>query len=97
MSLPATVWISAAVRLSGLVGGVEGSCKDPARHRTWWSNVNGDSGGVKATGLAATVEVVHSEAAIGLEINTLAGRDSVDSSGLAAGAIRLLVNGALVP
>jgi Ca2+-binding RTX toxin-like protein len=61
-------------------------------------NVNGDSGGVKASGLAATVEVLHAEAAKDrLEINTLTGRDTVDSGGLAAGAIQLLVNGVLVP
>ncbi len=61
-------------------------------------NVNGDAGGIKASGLAATVKVLHSEAANDrLEINTLAGRDTVDSGGLAAGAIQLLVNGVLVP
>ena len=61
-------------------------------------DVNGDAGGVKASGLAATVEVLHSEAANDrLEINTLAGRDTVDSSGLAAGAIQLLVNGVPAP
>jgi hypothetical protein len=32
-----------------------------------------------------------------LEINTLAGRDTVDSGGLAAGAIQLFVDGVLVP
>jgi len=61
-------------------------------------NVAGDAGGVKASGLAATVEVLHSEAANDrLEINALAGSDKVDSSGLAAGAIQLLVNGVPVP
>src|SRR5206468_6578882 len=61
-------------------------------------NVNGDAGGVKVSGLAATTKILHSEAASDrLEINTLAGRDTVDSSGLAAGAIQLFVNGALVP
>jgi hypothetical protein len=61
-------------------------------------NVNGDAGGVKASGLAATVEVLHSEAANDrLEINTLDGTDSVDSSGLAAGVIQLFVDGVLVP
>jgi hypothetical protein len=53
---------------------------------------------VKASGLAATVEVLHSEAANDrLEINTLDGPDSVDSSGLAAGVIQLFVDGVLVP
>ncbi len=61
-------------------------------------NVNGDAGGVKVSGLAASVKIVNAEAANDrLEINTLAGRDGVDFSGLAAGAIQLLVNGALVP
>jgi hypothetical protein len=60
--------------------------------------VNGDAGGVKASGLAATVGILHSEAANDrLEVNTLAGVDAVDSGGLAAGAIQLLVNGVIVP
>ena len=60
--------------------------------------VTGDAGGVKASGLAATVGVLHSEGASDrLEINTLAGTDIVDSGGLAAGAIQVLVDGALVP
>ena len=60
--------------------------------------VNGDAGRVKVSGLAATVAVLHSEAANDrLEINTLAGRDTVDSGGLAAGAIQLFVDGVLVP
>lgn len=60
--------------------------------------VNGDAGGVKASGLHAGVEVLHAEAANDrLEINTLDGRDTVDSAGLAAGAIQLFVDGALVP
>jgi hypothetical protein len=61
-------------------------------------NVNGDAGGVKVSGLAATVEVLHADVANDrLEINTLAGRDAVDSSGLAAGALQLFVDGLLVP
>jgi hypothetical protein len=60
--------------------------------------VNGDAGGVKASGLAATVKIVHSEAANDrLEVNTLDGKNTVDSAGLAAGAIKLFVNGTLVP
>jgi Ca2+-binding RTX toxin-like protein len=56
--------------------------------------VNGDAGGVKVSGLAATVGVLHPEVANDrLEINTLDGRDAVDSSGLAAGAIQLFVDG----
>jgi Ca2+-binding RTX toxin-like protein len=60
--------------------------------------VNGDAEGVKASGLAASIVILHPEAANDrLEINTLAGRDAVDSSGLAAGAIQLLVDGIPVP
>jgi Ca2+-binding RTX toxin-like protein len=61
-------------------------------------DVQGDAGGVKVSGLSATVAVLHSEVANDrLEINTLAGSDAVDSSGLAAGAIQLLVDGIPVP
>jgi Ca2+-binding RTX toxin-like protein len=60
-------------------------------------DVNGDAARVKASGLAATVGILHSEAANDrLEINTLAGQDAVSSGGLAAGAIRLFVDGLLV-
>lgn len=60
--------------------------------------VNGDAGGIKESGLAASVEVLHAEAANdSLEINTLAGRDSVDSRGLAPNTIKLAVNGVSVP
>jgi predicted lipoprotein with Yx(FWY)xxD motif/Ca2+-binding RTX toxin-like protein len=61
-------------------------------------NVNGDAGEVKVSGLAATVAIFHPEVANDrLEINTLDGRDSVDTAGLAAGAIQLFVDGVLVP
>ena len=59
--------------------------------------VRGDSGAVKVSGLVPTVNVLHSDAALdGLEIDTLGGTDSFTSAGLAAGAIRLFVDGALV-
>jgi Ca2+-binding RTX toxin-like protein len=58
--------------------------------------VSGDAGakgGVNVQGLPAIVAIFHSEIANdSLEIDTLAGNDSVDSSGLAAGAIKLLVS-----
>jgi Ca2+-binding RTX toxin-like protein len=61
-------------------------------------HVNGQAGEVKESGLAAGVEIRHADAASDrFEINTLAGRDTVDSSGLAAGAIQLFVNGAPTP
>ena len=60
--------------------------------------INGDAGGIKESGLAASVDIVHAEAASDrLEIATLAGRDTVDSSGLAPNSIQLLVNGAARP
>ena len=50
------------------------------------------------SGLAATVGILHPEFANDrLEINTLEGRDSVDSSDLAPGTIQLLVDGVPVP
>jgi Ca2+-binding RTX toxin-like protein len=61
-------------------------------------DVSGDAEVVKVNGPAASTEILHSEVANDrLEINTLAGADAVDSSGLAAGAIQLLVDGVLVP
>jgi hypothetical protein len=61
-------------------------------------NVSGDSADVKVSGLAATVQVLHTESANDrLEINTLGGTDTVDSVGLAAGTIKLVVNGVVVP
>jgi hypothetical protein len=60
-------------------------------------DVSSDAGIVKTGGLAATTQVLHSEVANDrLEINTLAGNDTVNSGALAAGAIRLLVDGLLV-
>jgi hypothetical protein len=63
------------------------------------NGTNGDddigvSGAVNVGGLAATVTVLHSEAANDrLEINTLAGADTVGTSKLTAGVIQLFVNG----
>ena len=60
--------------------------------------VSGDAADVTAKGLAPLVGILHTEAANDrLEINTLAGTDTVDSAGLAAGAIQLFVDGLLVP
>jgi RTX calcium-binding nonapeptide repeat (4 copies) len=59
--------------------------------------VNGDAGGVKVSGLVPTVNVLHSEFSNDrLEIETLAGTDTVKSAGQAAGAIQLFVDGVLV-
>ena len=60
--------------------------------------VFGDAGGVNVKGLAPAIGILRPEAANDrLEINTLGGTDTVDSAGLAAGAIQLFVDGALVP
>jgi RTX calcium-binding nonapeptide repeat (4 copies) len=60
--------------------------------------VTGDADGVKVSGLTPGVEILHPEVANDqLEINTLDGRDIVDSAGLSAGAIKLFVDEALVP
>jgi Ca2+-binding RTX toxin-like protein len=60
--------------------------------------VNGDADVVKASGLAASIVILHPEPVNDqLEINTLGGTDAVDSSDLAAGAIQLLVDGVVVP
>ena len=49
------------------------------------------------SGLATTTRVLHSEVANDrLEINTLAGSDTLNTIGLAAGAIRLFLDGLLV-
>jgi Ca2+-binding RTX toxin-like protein len=90
------------IDLAGTPGGAAG---DGQADRVVVNGTNGDdtidvSGNaevVKVSGLAAT-EILHSEVANDrLEINTLAGTDTVDSIGLAAGAIQLFVDGALVP
>ena len=60
-------------------------------------DVSGDSAEVKVSGLAPTVGILHPEARDELDVNTLAGTDTVDSSGLAAGVIQLFVDGVPVP
>ncbi len=90
------------VDLAGALGGAAG---DGAADRVVVNGTNGndaidvsgDAGEVKASGLAATVAILHPEVANDrLDVDTLAGRDTVSSVGLAAGAIQLFVNGALV-
>jgi Ca2+-binding RTX toxin-like protein len=61
-------------------------------------DVSGDANVVKVSGLAATTKILHSEAANDrLEVNTLAGADTVATVGLVPGSIQLFVNGVLVP
>ena len=101
--LAGTAVNTVGLNLAGTLGGGGG---DGASDRVVVNGTNGDdsitatgdaAGGVRVSGLATTVAILHAEAANDrLEINTLAGRDSVDSAHL-AGAIQLLVNGVLVP
>ncbi|HEU5215768.1 MAG TPA: calcium-binding protein [Gaiellaceae bacterium] len=60
-------------------------------------DIAGDAGSLSVGGLAATVNVLHTDGANDrLDVNTFGGKDSVESGGLAAGSIELFVNGALV-
>jgi Ca2+-binding RTX toxin-like protein len=101
--LSATDVTSLNVDLAGALGGTTGDGQSDrvvvnGTNGEDSINVNGDTDGVKISGLAPTVKILHSEAANDrLEINTLDGRDSVESAGLAAGAIQLFVDGVLVP
>ena len=90
------------VDLAGALGGASG---DNAGDRVIVNgtdgvdaiDVSGDASEVKVSGLAPTVAIFHPEVRNDrLEINTLAGTDRVDSSGLAAGAIQLFVDGVRV-
>jgi Ca2+-binding RTX toxin-like protein len=94
---------SVNVDLAGALGGVTG---DGAADRVVVNGTNGndaidvsgDASEVKVSGLAPTVAIFHAEAANDrLEVNTQAGNDTVNSVGLAAGAIQLFVDGVLVP
>jgi Ca2+-binding RTX toxin-like protein len=61
-------------------------------------DVSGDANVVKVSGLAPTIKILHPEVANDrLDVNTLAGRDTVGFVGLAAGAIQHFVDGALIP
>jgi Ca2+-binding RTX toxin-like protein len=91
------------VDLAGALGGATG---DGQADRVVVNGTNGDDAlrvigdatEVTAKGFAPLVAILHPEVANDrLEINTLAGTDSVESAGLAAGAIQLFVNGVLVP
>jgi Ca2+-binding RTX toxin-like protein len=91
------------VDLAGTLGGASG---DGQADRVVVNGTNGDdtirafgdATEVVAKGLDPTIGILHAEVANDrLEINTLAGSDTVDSVGLAAGAIQLFVDGLLVP
>jgi hypothetical protein len=90
------------IDLAGALGGAAGDGQpDQVVVNTPKGNdaidVNGDANGVEVSGLAATVNVLHSEAANDrLDIDTN-GASTVNSDGLAAGVIQLFVDGVLVP
>ena len=59
--------------------------------------IAGDAQSVTVSGLAATVTALHPQPNDRLDLETLGGRDSVDSAGLAARVIQLFVDSVLVP
>ena len=79
-----------------LAGSLGGSAGDGSADHVTVDGTNGNDSigvvsegcGVKVSGLAATVELLHAEAADRLDVETLAGLDTVDSAGLAAGSDR---------
>ena len=91
------------VDLAGTLGGATGDGQPDsvvvnATNNDDTIKVSGDATEVTAKGVAPLVAIFHPEAANDrLEINTPAGTDAVDSSGLAAGAIQLFEDGVLVP
>ena len=94
---------SVNVDLAGTLGGASGDGQPDrivvnATNGNDTIDVSGDAQVVKVSGLAPTIKILHPEAANDrLEINTLAGTDTVATIGLAAGAIQLFVDGIPVP
>ena len=94
---------SVNVDLAGTLGGASGDGQPDrivvnATNGNDAIDVSGDAGVVKVSGLAPTVKILHPEAANDrLDVNTLAGTDTVATIGLAVGAIQLFVDGTLVP
>jgi Ca2+-binding RTX toxin-like protein len=91
---------SVNIDLAGTPGGGDGQADTVVVNGTNGNDtvdVSGDADAVTVSGLAATIGVLHPEAANDrLQINTLAGTDTVDPDGLAAGVIQLFVDGVLV-
>jgi Ca2+-binding RTX toxin-like protein len=88
-----------------LAGALSGSAGDGQTDRVVVNGTNGNdaltvagsAGDVSVSGLAATVELLHAEAADQLDLETFAGIDTLDSVGLAAGTLQLFFDGVLVP
>jgi Ca2+-binding RTX toxin-like protein len=93
---------SVNIDLAGTLGGAAGDGQADrvvvnATNGNDTIQVSGDAEVAKVSGLATTTRVLHSEVANDrLEINTLAGSDTLNTIGLAAGAIRLFLDGLLV-
>ncbi|HSC49450.1 MAG TPA: hypothetical protein VLD16_04230 [Gaiellaceae bacterium] len=60
-------------------------------------DVSGDSGAVNVGGLDPRVAISHPEATDRLELDALQDNDTVNTAGLAAGAIQVFVDGGLLP
>jgi Ca2+-binding RTX toxin-like protein len=93
---------SVNIDLAGTLGGVagDGAADHVVVNATNGNDaidVSGDTQVVKVSGLAATTEILHSEASDRLDVNTLAGADTVGFAGLAAGSIQHFVDGVLIP
>jgi Ca2+-binding RTX toxin-like protein len=88
-----------------LAGALSGSAGDGQTDRVVVNGTNGNdaltvagsAGDVSVSGLAATVELLHAEAADQLDLETFAGIDTLDSVGLAAGTLQLFFDGVFVP
>jgi RTX calcium-binding nonapeptide repeat (4 copies) len=89
-----------------LAGTLDGSTGDGAADQVIVKATDGDdsinvsgnaASGVRVSGLAATVGILHPEATDRLDIDTLLGNDTVNAGGLTAGALQLLVDGLAFP
>jgi Ca2+-binding RTX toxin-like protein len=90
------------VELAGALGGTTGDGASDhvvvdATNGDDAIDVRGDASGVRVGGPPANTKIFHPEAGDRLDIDTLAGNDTVNSAGLAAGVIQLFVDGVLVP
>ena len=90
------------VDLAATLGGVTGNGADDrvvvnATEADDKLDVDGDAAGVKVSGLAAAISILHAEVADRLDVDTLGGQDTVEPAGLAAGTLKLFVDGVLVP
>ena len=84
-----------------LAGGLENNASDGVQDHVTVNGtagndaivVTGSAGNVNVTGLAADVAITLADPIDRLDVNTLAGTDTVDTSGLSAGVIQLFVDG----